>query len=131
MYLKKTIDKIKQTKINDNSVFGHEVVDISTGVKYRSVSMACQVLGFKEGTTYSQINGTRTRKKWNTIYYTDEPKNIDKVCKSFKKVLDTSTDKTYNTIKSASESLGINVGTLSQHLRGYRVNNKLKHLMYE
>lgn len=126
----KTIDKIKQTKSNNNSVFSHEVVDKATGIKYRSVLMACQALGFKEGTVYSQINGTRSRKKWNTIYYTDESKNTGKVCKRFKKVLDTNTNKTYNTIKSASESLRINVSTLSQHLSGCRVSNKLKHLMY-
>lgn len=125
----KTKQKIKYGKIKNGMKGADDVIDLSTGTEYYSLSKACRELNLNLATVYSQLVGKRKRSEWNTIYYKDESKNkVKKSDDRRRKVVDELNKKVYNSIKEASLDLGLNVGTLSQHLNNYRYKESLKHI---
>lgn len=128
----KTRTKIRESKVANGMKGGYNVVDKSTGIKYHSLRNACIELGLKEGTVYPQLNGKRKRSKWNNLYYEDKERNKTKTDARSRRVVDLENNKSYKSIKEAANCLNVNIGTLSQHLNGFRYKESLKNIkLYE
>jgi hypothetical protein len=125
-----TKKKISDTKRKNGQSKDYYVIDKSTGIKYNSLEIACRKLNLNSHTFYAQLNGHRKRDRNNNLYYVDSSRNKAKKDTRRKKIIDINSQYIYNTIKETAIDLGIGVGTLSQHLSGFRKNENLKHLKY-
>lgn len=145
VFSKETIDLLKKSKIGANNPnygkFGKEhtsfgirgrnsksikVLDEVTGKVYLSVNQASEELNIPD--LKGQLNGALINK--TTLVYFDV--NLRKVRKDNKrkKVIDTKTNKVYNSIIEASKDKGIHKDTLKDWLNG-RYKNKSTLQYYE
>ena len=127
---KKTRNKISKTKVKNGMLGGYDVIDKTTGIKYHSLRKACIDLNLSYGTIFSQIKGKRTRSKSNNLYFIDENLNSIKIDSRNKTIKNKETGELYKSIKEASKTISVGVSTLSQHLNGFRYNEKLKNIIY-
>ena len=109
----------------DNLGRSIEVVDVATGVKYKSLKTACKELGHNLTTIANQLR-TRKPKKWNTLRQVDdlieEYKPKRSRCKPSLKlaVIDVNTNKIYRSVRDASVNFPSSHSGLSQQIRGDR-----------
>lgn len=104
-----------------------DVIDISTGIEYKSMGDACKALGFTYSTITTQLRGAAPIRKWNTLRYKDAPAPTRDMFYSAKDneikhgmVIDTNTNKIYKSIRLACEELNLSYGSNRGVLCGSR-----------